>query len=96
MIKNSKKLDVVRCMLTNKSIRYILDGMDFADLVELRGFLWEKTLEFGVLNRGADFTKAELARHVKPLRDKDKLKDIKVEEAKYQIESICQVARETI
>ena len=83
-------------MFSNKPIRYILDGLEFLEMVEIRSFTWEKTLEFGVINSGANFSKADIARHVKPLRKKDHNQDIQLKEAKYQIESICEVAREYI
>jgi hypothetical protein len=96
VIKTSNKLDVLRCIFSNKPVKYILEGLDFMDLVEIRKFAWEKTLELGVINKGASFSKTDIARHVKPLRKKDPVQDIQLEEAKYQIKSICEVAREYV
>lgn len=83
-------------MFSNKPIRYILDGLELLELVEIRSYAWEKTLEFGVINSGASFSKIDIARHVKPLRQKEHIQDFHLEETKYQIESICEVAREYI
>lgn len=96
MINASQKLDILRCIFSNKPLHYVLEGLDAAELSEVQMFVWEKAIEFGVLDKGASFSKMDIARNIRPLRSKDGAPVNPLLVTRHSIETICRAAKEFI
>ena len=97
VLKISQKLDLLRRLFMNKPLNPLIESMDPFQVLALKKFLWEKTMEFGIRAKGTAFSKEELMTRLRALRaDETSPKTPSAEVLKRQVESMVNLTREVI
>jgi len=63
-LKISTKVRVLQCLFSGCNLESILDKLKIEELLELRRFLWEKTVEFGIKAKGTNFSKSDVTKRM--------------------------------
>ena len=66
-LDESVKLEILRSILTGKSIDSLLINLTPNQILETQRFVWEKTLEFGIRIKGNDFSSEEITNRFKSI-----------------------------
>jgi hypothetical protein len=65
-LKLSDRLDILYHLFRGEKISPLLDELDNHGVSRLQKFLWEKTVEFGIVCRGKNFDRKEVTRKMTP------------------------------
>ncbi len=65
-LRLSDRFEIIYHLLCGKKISYLIDKFDDHGVSGLQKFLWEKTVEFGIVCRGKDFDRKEVTRKMTP------------------------------
>ncbi len=65
-LKLSDKLKLLFHMFHGEKISILLDSMETNQIIDLQKFVWEKTVEFGLIARGKHFSRKEITRKMTP------------------------------
>lgn len=65
-LKLSDRFEIIYQLLCGKKISYLIDKFDDHGVSGLQKFLWEKTVEFGIVCRGKNFDRKEVTRKMTP------------------------------
>lgn len=63
-LRISTKIQVLQCLFSGCDLELILGKLEIEELLELQRFLWEKTVEFGIKAKGANFAKADVTKRM--------------------------------
>jgi hypothetical protein len=64
--KLSETVDILYHLFHGKKLAPYLDQFDDEALVDFQKFMWEKTVEFGIISRGKDFDRKEITHKMVP------------------------------
>lgn len=65
-LRLSERLEIVYLLLRGEKIGYLIDKFDNHSVSGFQKFLWEKTVEFGIVCRGKYFDRKEVTRKMTP------------------------------
>lgn len=65
-LKLSDRLEIIYHLFHGEKIGYLVDKFDDHGVSGLQKFLWEKTVEFGIVCRGKNFDRKEVTRKMTP------------------------------
>ena len=76
-LKISTKLQILQRLFKNEEIESIIDKLEIAEVVELQRFIWEKTVEFGIITNGKKFSRTDITRRMVPTSQYQEMKNCK-------------------
>lgn len=65
-LKLSDRLNIVYHLLRGEKLSPLIDGLDDRSVNGFQNFMWEKTVEFGIVSRGKNFDRKEITRKMTP------------------------------
>lgn len=65
-LKLSDRLEIIYFLFHGKKVSDLIDKLDDHGASGLQKFLWEKTVEFGIICRGKSFDRREITRKMTP------------------------------
>jgi len=65
-LKLSDRLEIICHLFRGEKISNLIDKFDDHSVSGLQKFLWEKTVEFGIVCRGKNFNRKEVTRKMTP------------------------------
>jgi len=65
-LKLSDRVDIVYHLFRDEKISFLIDKLDNRAVSGFQKFLWEKTVEFGIVCRGKNFDRKEVTRKMTP------------------------------
>ena len=65
-LRLSDRFEIIYDLLYGKKIGHLIDKFDDHGVSGLQKFLWEKTVEFGIVCRGKNFDRKEVTRKMTP------------------------------
>lgn len=65
-LKLSDRLDILYHLLRGEKISQLIDNLDDRSVSGVQKFMWEKTVEFGIVCRGKNFERKEVTRKMTP------------------------------
>ena len=65
-LKISDRVDVLYQLFKNQKMSALIDNLDNRSVSEFQKFLWEKTVEFGIVCRGKNFDRKDVTRNMTP------------------------------
>ena len=76
-LKISTKVQVLQRLFSGREIISLVDKLGVDEVVELQGFVWEKTVEFGIKAKGKDFSRADVTKRMIPTPEYQHIKNCK-------------------
>ncbi len=61
-LKLSDRLNIVYHLLCGEKVSPLIDDLDDRSVNGFQNFMWEKTVEFGIVSRGKNFDRKEITR----------------------------------
>jgi len=65
-LKLSDRVKILYHLFHNEKISKLIDDLDNRDVVSFQKYVWEKTVEFGIVSRGKNFDRKEVTRNMTP------------------------------
>lgn len=65
-LRLSDRLDILYHLFQNEKISPLIDRLDDGAVRGFQKFIWEKTVEFGIICRGKNFDRKEVTRRMTP------------------------------
>jgi len=65
-LKLSNRVEILYSLFRNEKISKLIDDLDNRDVVAFQKYVWEKTVEFGIVCRGKNFDRKEVTRKMTP------------------------------
>ena len=65
-LKISDRVDILYHLFKNQKVSALIDNLDNRSVSGFQKFLWEKTVEFGIVCRGKNFDRKDVTRKMTP------------------------------
>lgn len=65
-LKLGDRVKILYHLFHNQKISELIDDLDNRDVVAFQKYVWEKTVEFGIITRGKNFDRKEVTRKMTP------------------------------
>jgi len=65
-LKLSDRVDILYHLFKNQKVSALIDNLDNRSVSGFQKFLWEKTVEFGIVCRGKNFDRKDVTRKMTP------------------------------
>jgi hypothetical protein len=62
----SSKVELMYLLFHGEKVSSMIDQLTNDEIIDLQRFVWEKTVEFGLLSRGKHFSRKEITRKMTP------------------------------
>lgn len=65
-LKLGDRVKILYNLFRNEKLSNLIDDLDNRDVVAFQKYIWEKTVEFGIISRGKNFDRKEVTRKMTP------------------------------